>query len=189
MVFAASTFTLIKFGYWNVGSANSAIYWFDIKTMHLNFPYYGGCLCDMTAYYSTSASYFGMIAYNFNTDAVMIETYYDGANLIKCLGSYIDGTTAAMNILFSATSSSGVTTTYLGYIASTFPASPYTMSMTVTPLNTAGYNFIGSEGKFTSLNNYYIAGYILISTYYQGFLYTTISAKACSTFPNGAVYS
>jgi hypothetical protein len=93
-----------------------------------------------------------------------------------------------MNILFSATTSGGVTTTYLGYIATTFPSSPYTMTMTVTPLNTAGYNFIAVEGKFTSINNYYIGGYLRTGTYYQGLIYTTISAKACSTFPNGATY-
>lgn len=70
-----------------------------------------------------------------------------------------------MNILFSVLTPGGVTTNYLGYIATTFPASPYTMSMKVTPLNAAGYNFIASEGKFTSLNNYYIAGYIQTGTY------------------------
>lgn len=57
----------------------------------------------------------------------------------------------------------GTYTLFLGYVNNAFTSST---SMTIWPIMTGSYNYIGTEVKFTAINTFYVSSYAMGSSNY-----------------------
>jgi hypothetical protein len=105
----------------------------------------------------------GTFALDYSTGTTATLNYFSSTSYYqKCLGNFMSAT-KQLQIVFSRQTTAGVYSLFLGYVNNAFTAAT---TMTIWPIMTGSYNYIGTSARFTALNTFYISSYALGTSKY-----------------------